>query len=236
MLSLEQLPNRWFSLYDTSPAIKLLEKYVDFSRLKSSPIRLLVSAVDVQTSELVVFDSYVDDMTPEHIVASGSLPPGFPWTTIVDRHYWDGGIISNTPLDLVVERCGSAGKRVFVMDLFPSQRNILPDNMSEVMARQSEILYSERIRNDFKTRALVRDFRKLVEEIVDELPAASAARIRNRPHFIQMMGEDAPMTIIRIIREHSEDEPSSKGYDFSRQTIEQLKQSGYCMTRKALGF
>ena len=96
------------------------------------------------------------------------------------------------------------------------------------MARQSEILYCKRIRNDLKTR-------KLVDEIVSELPAASAARIKKRLHFIQMMGEDAPMTITSIIREHSEDESASKGHDFSRQSIEQLKQSGCRMTRKALG-
>lgn len=235
MLAPEQLPNRWFSLYDTAPASGLLEKYVDFAKLRSSPVRLMVSAVDVQTSELVVFDSYVDELTPAHIIASGSLPPGFPWTTIDGKHYWDGGIVSNSPLDLVVHRCGSAGKRVFIIDLFPGKRNVMPANLSEAMARQSEILYSERIHNDLRTRTLVHDFRKLVDEIVAELPAATAARIRHHPRFIAMMGEDAPMTITRIIRENSEDEPSSKDYDFSRQTIDQLIEAGYRMTRKALG-
>lgn len=235
MLGPEQWPNRWFSLYDTSPAIELLEKYVDFGKLRSSPIRLMVSAVDVQTSELVVFDSYVDDLTPAHIIASGSLPPGFPWTTIDGRHYWDGGIVSNSPLDLVVQRCGSAGKRVFIIDLFPGKRNVMPANLAEAMARQSEILYSERIHNDLRTRALVHDFRKLVDEIVAELPAATVARIRHRPRFIAMMGEGAPMTITRIVREGSEGEPSSKDYDFSRQTIDQLIDAGYRMTRQALG-
>ena len=108
MLSLEQMPSHWSSLYDTTPAIKLLEKYVDFSKLKSSPVRLMVSAVDIQTSELVVFDSYVDDLTPEHIIASGSLPPGFPWTTIDGKHYWDGGIVSNSPLDLPASASSSS--------------------------------------------------------------------------------------------------------------------------------
>jgi len=235
MLGPEQWPNRWFSLYDTTPAIKLLEKYVDFGKLKSSPIRLMVSAVDVETSELVVFDSYVDDLTPAHIIASGSLPPGFPWTTIDGRHYWDGGIVSNSPLDLVVQRCGSAGKRIFVIDLFPGKRSTMPANLAEAMARQSEILYSERIRSNLSTRDLVRNFSKLVDEIVAELPAATAALIRHRPRYIEMMGQDAPMTITRIVRENCEDEPSSTDYDFSRQTIKQLIESGYDMTRKALG-
>jgi NTE family protein len=95
----------------------LLKKYVDFPSLKIGPVRLLVSAVDVETGRLTIFDSFVDDLTADHVVASGSLPPGFPWTTIDGKHYWDGGIISNSPLDLVDERCGTAGKRVFIVDL-----------------------------------------------------------------------------------------------------------------------
>ncbi|MGE5386752.1 MAG: FAD-dependent oxidoreductase [Betaproteobacteria bacterium] len=235
MFGLEQMPSRWFSLYDTTPAIALLEKYVDFAKLRSSPVRLMVTAVDVETSELVVFDSYVDELTPAHILASGSLPPGFPWTTIDGRHYWDGGIVSNSPLDLVVQRCGSAGKRVFVIDLFPGKRHVMPDNLAEAMARQSEILYSERIRSDLRTRDQLHNFRQLVEEIITELPVTTAERIRHRPRFIEMMGLEAPMKITRIVRENSEDEPSSKDYDFSRQTVDQLIESGYRMTRKALG-
>ena len=235
MFGPEQMPHRWTSLYDTRPALALLEKYVDFGRLKSSPIRLIVSAVDINTSELVAFDSFVDDLTPAHILASGSLPPGFPWTTIDGRHYWDGGIVSNSPLDLVLQRCGTAGKRVFVIELFPGNRTALPANLSDVLTRQSEILYSERIRNDVQTRELVRDFRKLIDEILAELPAVDAARIRHRPHYIELMGQDAPTTITRIIRDDGEDEPASKVYDFSRRTIEQLVESGYRMTLQALG-
>ena len=234
MLTPDQMPLRWSSLYDTTPARKLLEKYVDFSRLKSSPVRLMVSAVDVETSELVTFDSYTEDLSADHILASGSLPPSFPWTTIKGKHYWDGGIVSNSPLEKVVERCGSAGKRVFIIDLFPGKRTPLPQNLADVMSRRDEILYSERIRSDIGTRDLVRDFQRLVDEVVSELPPDVADRIKHRPRFIQMMGEDAPMTITRIVREHGEDLPSSRDYDFSRKTLEQLMESGYRMTQKAL--
>ncbi len=123
----------------------LIAKYVDFAALKRSPVRLLVSAVNVKTAELKVFDSYVDDLTPDHLLASGSLPPGFPWTFIDGQPYWDGGIISNSPLDLMTDRCGPAGIRVFIVDLFLGQR-ALPSNMMEVLARRDEIVYSERIR------------------------------------------------------------------------------------------
>lgn len=230
---LNQLPFNWTSFYDPSPVRELLAKYADFSRLSSSPIRLIVSAVNVETAQLEIFDSYIDDLTPDHILASGSLPPGFPWTTIDGRHYWDGGIVSNSPLDDVIERCGAAGKRVFLVDLFPGKKE-LPANIIEVMSRRDEIVYSERIRNDVRTRNLLHDFRRLVEEILVDVSPERLMQIKQRPRYIQLMGDIAPTTITRIVREVSEDEPLSKDYDFSALSIEQHQQSGYSATQKAL--
>ncbi len=228
-------PFRWTSFYDPSPIKKLLTKYVDFSRLKSSPVRLLVNTVNVETAQLEIFDSYVEDLTSDHILASGSLPPGFPWTTIDDRHYWDGGIVSNSPLEQVVQRCGTAGKRVFIVDLFPSRKS-LPTNMMEVMLRRDEIIYSERVRNDVRTRDLVRDFHKLVEDILGDVPPDKLVQIKQRPRYIQLMGDVAPVAITRIVREVGEDDSSSKDYDFSRKSLEQHKRNGYSVTQQALTF
>ena len=233
--SFGQMPQHWSSLYDMAPARALLTKYVDFDRLAKSPIRLLVSAVDIETSELVIFDSYAGKLTPEHILASGSLPPAFQWTTIKGRHYWDGGIVSNSPLEIVIERCGATGKQVYVIDLFPGKRTHLPENLMEVMTRRDEILYSERIRSDTRTERTLRDFRKLVEDIQGDLPLQTARRLRSNPLYIQLMGEDAPMQITRIVRENSDDDGGSRDYDFSASTLQQLVESGYAMARKAIG-
>ena len=232
--SFNQLPNQWTSFYDTSAMKELLEKYVDFGKLKSSPIRLMVSAVDVETSELAIFDSYTDRLTPEHIMASGSLPPAFPWTTINGRHYWDGGIVSNSPLDQVIDRCGSAGKQVFVIDLFPKNRSNLPENILDVMARRDEILYSERIRSDMKNQHLLQNFRQLVDQLICELPAEKIRQIQHLPNYIQLMAQESPMKITRITREDPEGEPSFKDYDFSSKSIEQLQEAGYAITKIAL--
>ena len=147
--NLADSPANWTSFYDAAPAKALIAKYVDFAALKTSPVRLLISAVNVTTTELEVFDSYVDDLTPDHIAASGSLPPGLPWTVIGGKPYWDGGIVSNSPFDLLIDRCGPDGKRVFIVDLFVGQR-ALPSNIMEVLARRDEIVYSERIRSDLR--------------------------------------------------------------------------------------
>jgi NTE family protein len=219
------------SYYDPTPLKQLLAKYIDFPALKDSPVRLLLSAVDVETAELVTFDSHRDEITADHILASGSLPPGFPWTTIEGRHYWDGGIVSNSPLDLVVERCGATGKRVFIVDLYPNRQS-LPRNMAEVMTRRDEIVYSEKIRHNAQQHELIRNFRRLTEEILNNVDPLTAGHIRQRPHYIQLMGDLAPLTVTRIVlRDEAE---QGKDHDFSRQSIAQRQNAGYAAANRAL--
>ncbi len=229
-----RLTQGFTSFYDTSPIRDLIARYVDFPKLKASPVRLVVSAVDVETSELRTFDSYIDDLTPDHILASGSLPPGFPWTPIDGRSYWDGGIISNTPLDLVIDHCGAAGKRVFIVDLFAG-RKPMPKNLGEVLARRDEIVFAERIRNDEKTRDLIQNFRALVDEIMEiALGADAMTRLKSRPRYVQLMGDTAPMMVTRIVREGEAGEPSSRDYDFSRASIRQNRAEGHRLTKETL--
>jgi len=231
--SLDQLPYRWTSLYDTAPMRALLERFVDFRRLKSSPVRLLVSAVNVETAELEIFDSYSDDLTADHILASGSLPPGFPWTTIGGRHYWDGGIVSNSPLEFVAERCGSSGKRIIIVDLYASQR-ALPSNLMEVIARRDEIAFAERVRRDVVTRDLIRDYGRLVEDLLAEIEPARASVLRQRPRYVQLMGSRAEATITRIVREPPGNEIPGRDFDFSQGAVRRNRQLGHATTVRAL--
>jgi NTE family protein len=232
---LEASPLAWTSFYDPTPVKRLLADFADFDFLASSPVRLLVSAVNVETARLEVFDSYVDAITPEHILASGSLPPGFPWTTINGKHYWDGGIISNSPLELVIERTGAARKRIFIVNLFPNKKP-LPTNLTEVLGRRDEIVYTERIRRDSAEQAVVGDFRKLVHSILAVAATPDgAAQVRQWPNYIQLMGdEDTRLDITRITRQGAEGEPASKDYDFSRTSIFKHMQAGYQMAKLAL--
>jgi NTE family protein len=194
-----------------------------------------VGAVNVESARLEIFDSYVDTLTVDHILASGSLPPGFPWTTINGKHYWDGGIMSNSPLEMVIERCGGARKRIFVVDLFPNNRP-LPANLMEVMGRRDEIVYTERVRRDSAEQALVGDFRKLVEDILTYgSTPQQAALVREWPRYIELMGDDdTNLDITRITREGAEGESASKDYDFSSISIAQHIQAGYEMAKQAL--
>ncbi|EIF30010.1 NAD(FAD)-dependent dehydrogenase [Burkholderia sp. Ch1-1] len=227
-------PWDWTGYYDTAPMKKLLTQYVDFHSLKTSPVRLLVGAVNVLTAQLEVFDSYVDDLTPEHVLASGSLPPGFSWTFVDGKPYWDGGMVSNSPLDLVIDRCGPDGKRVFIVDLFAGEKT-LPTNMMEVMARRDEIVYSERIRSDLRSRELAGAYRSLIDYILQEVDATVRDKIRQRPRYIQLMGDEAPMNITRFIRKGAPSEPSSRDYDFSDVSIQAHQAQGYDLVNDVLG-
>ncbi len=221
-----QAPWQWKSLYDTSPARALLNKYVDFSKLKDSPVRLLVSTVNVETAEMEIFDSYADDLTADHILASGSLPPAFPWTAIRGKHYWDAGIVSNSPLEIINERCGDFSKRVFIVDLFPAHQP-LPDNLVEVLVRRDAIVYAERVLNDIRVKERISDLRNLVQEIMENVEPETCERLRQRPTFIRLMGHAGPTKITRIINEWQAGEPPLLDNDFSLQTIERHKKVGY---------
>jgi NTE family protein len=179
-----------------------------------------------------VFDSYSDEITPDHILASGSLPPAFPWTTIAGKHYWDGGILSNSPLELVAERCGVAGKHVIVVDLFSSTRP-LPTNMMEVLARRDEIVYAERVHKDVRTREVIRDFQRLAEDMLGHMEADTAALVKQWPRYIQLMGDQRPLAITRIVRQGVGEEATSRDYDFSSRAIESNRLEGYMRTTAA---
>lgn len=232
--TLPELPANWTSFYETAPLRELLEKYVDFPSLGTSPVRLLISAVDVETAGFEIFDSYVDELTADHIIASGSLPPGFPWTLVDGKAYWDGGIVSNSPLDLVNERCGPDGKRVFIVDLF-SGSSPLPSNLTEVLLRRDEIVYSERVRSDLRHREKVGAYRKLIDRILDRLEPAEAARIRHQPEYIQLMGDGAATRITRFARNGSGQRTASLHNDFSARAIGMHREEGYAVARKTLG-
>jgi len=233
ILSPAQLPTNWTSFYDPSPLKATLSDYVAFEKLRDSPVRLLLTAVDVETGRLTTFDSYVDEITPEHVLASGSLPPGFSWTTIAGRHYWDGGLVSNSPLDQVVEVGGLTGKNVFVVNLWANKR-ALPRTLPEVLGRRDEIVFAEKISRSIRTWEYIENYRKLVEEAMASLDPKKAEQIRKRPRYIETVGETCPMSVTRINREPVEGESVSRDYEFSRKSIEQHIADGYTLTAKTL--
>ncbi len=230
----QKMPFQWTSFYDPSPVKDLLRKYVDFRHLRDSPVRLLVNAVNVETAELETFDSYIDELTPDHVMASGSLPPGFPWTTIHGRHYWDGGMVSNSPLDQVIERCGLADKKVYIVNLYPGRKR-LPIDLGEVTARRDEIVYAEKIRRDTRMHEIVENYKQLVQNLVNQLAPEAATQARQHPLYIETVGQSGPISVTRIVHEGEAGEGPSRDYEFSAETIQEHITGGYAAACKALG-
>ncbi|MGH7155317.1 MAG: patatin-like phospholipase family protein, partial [Acetobacteraceae bacterium] len=134
------------SWYDTQALKTTLERFVDFDRINHGEMRASFGAVNVRTGNFAYFDTKTDVIRPEHVLASGALPPGFPAVEIEGEHFWDGGLVSNTPLQWVLLDGPRQDTLAFQVDLW-SARGDFPRNLAEVETRRKEIGYSSRTRS-----------------------------------------------------------------------------------------
>src|SRR5215469_1855849 len=212
------------SYYDVAPLKATLERLVDFDRINAGGTRLSVGAVNVRTGNFVYFDTTTDRITPAHIIASGSLPPGFPATEIDGEYYWDGGLVSNTPLQWVLDSRPRRDTLAFQIDLW-SARGELPRNLLDADVRAKEIRFSSRTRagTDFYKDAqkLRIAFATLLERLPDEL--------RGLPEVAMLAAEanDKVCNIVHLIYRSKKYEGSAKDYEFSRRTMEEHWLAGY---------
>jgi len=228
------LPFFWKNFYDTRPLRRTLERYIDFSKLPSSETRLLLTAVNVETGELEIFDSCRDRITVDHVIASGSLPPGLPWTEIDDKYYWDGGIISNTPLRAVLEKCSNGiDKKVYIVNLFPKARP-LPRNIFEVLDRHKDIMYSDKIERDIERCKITNKTLKLISELLNQVDKEAAEKIKRTDVYKQIVKDSCMIYVTHIAHSCEEFEFHFKDYDFSRETIREHIELGYKETIKIL--
>ena len=158
------------SFYETKLLKSTLERLVDFDRINAGEMRFSVGAVNVRTGNFVYFDNETHTIRPEHVMASGSLPPGFPAVEIEGEFYWDGGLISNTPLQWVVEQGPRQDTLAFQVDLW-SARGEVPGNLAEVVMRQKEIQYSSRTRANTDQFKQHQRARKTLASLLSKLPA-----------------------------------------------------------------
>lgn len=201
------------SYYDTAPLRATLERLVDFDRINNDGIRLSVGAVNVMTGNFEYFDNTQRKIGPEHIMASAALPPGFPPIEIDGAHYWDGGIVSNTPLDYVLEQERARDLLIFQVDLF-SARGPLPVTLLEAAEREKDIRYSSRTRMNTDMNKKVHNAKRAVRELIAKLPAD----LKDDP-LVALLNEAAKensVTVVHLIYRSKVHEASSKDYDFSR--------------------
>ena len=212
------------SYYDVAPLRGTLEALVDFDRINADAMRFSVGAVNVRTGNFVYFDNTTHQICPEHVMASGSLPPGFPPTEIEGECYWDGGLVSNTPLDWVLESRPGRDTLAFQIDLW-SARGQYPRNLLEADTRQKEIRYSSRTRlatNQFKKKQILR---RAAAQLLAKLPK----ELQQTPEaeMLALEADEKVYNLIQLIYRARLYEGNSKDYEFSRRTMEEHWRSGY---------
>lgn len=219
------------SFYDTSPLKTTLERLVDFDRINTGEMRFSVGAVNVATGNLIYFDNRTHTIRPEHIMASGALPPALPPVEIDGEYYWDGGVVSNTPLQWVVDSAERQDTLAFQVDLW-SARGAIPRTMSEVMMRQKEIQYSSR------TRARSDQFRKEqhLRSALTALIAKLPDDLRETPEYALLAPESdrKVYNIIQLIYQARRTEGGAKDFEFSVRSMKDHWAAGLSDTIRTL--
>jgi NTE family protein len=219
------------SYYDITPLKATLERLVDFDRINAGLMRLSVGAVNVRTGNFTYFDTTTHRIRSQHIIASGSLPPGFPATEIDGEHYWDGGLVSNTPLQWVLESRPRQDTLAFQVDLW-NARGALPDDLVEVDVRQKEIVYSSRTRAATDQYKNVQKLRIAVGNILKQMP--DEMRTSWEAKLLAQEVDDKVCNIVHLIYRARKYEGIAKDFEFSRRTMEEHWKSGYDNAQRAL--
>ncbi|MCI4677771.1 DUF3734 domain-containing protein [Rhodoblastus acidophilus] len=204
------------SFYDTSALRSTLERLVDFDRINGGETRLSVGSVNVATGNFAYFDSAEMSIGPEHVMASGALPPGFPAVAVGDDFYWDGGLVSNTPLRYVVEYYPRRSRLIFQVDLFPA-RGPVPENLAEVAEREKDIRFSSRTRAVTDLIRREHDLRHNINELWENLPP----ELRALPcaKTLYEFSCVTRMDIVNLIYRPAESQGPTKDFDFGREAM-----------------
>ena len=240
-------PQKWTYMYDLSPLVKTLEKYIDYDKLRPNGnpnVRLILTAVNILTAEPLTFDSFKQQITSRHILATSAYPLyNFPWVEVEDGVYaWDGGLLSNTPLREVIDASPVNDKRVCIVENYPRKVDALPKNLPEVYHRARDIMFSNKTEYNITmskviTRYLqyIQELYQLLEDNIDRINVSSQHLKKIRHKYKKYKHERGAeiKDIIYITR----DEPFPHMYenaDFSPETIKNLIKEGEAKTIEIL--
>lgn len=244
-----QPPWKWTYIYDNSVLSKTLEKYIDFKKLSprsqqnnsnegNSNInpRLIITAVDVLTAEPLIFDSYKKHIEMKHLLATIGYPQyGFPWVEVSDGTFaWDGSLLSNTPIREVMVASPSKNKNIFVVESYPKKIEKLPANMSEVLSRSKDLMFSDKTQSLQKMSRLITKHVNLIETLYDLFQDSDQSKIDkdkidyiNKEHSLLVDKYGAKiLKLNRITKVVPETQYPLQNADFSVETIKELIRQG----------
>jgi NTE family protein len=219
------------SFYDTSPLERTLEKLVDFDLLNSGKTRLSLGAVNVRTGESVYFDTRNMRITPKHVMASGALPPAFPGVEIDGEEYWDGGLVSNTPITYVWDQKPLTTALLVQVNLFPNKSK-KPDNLSQVMERIKDIQYCSKQRFSTDHLREIGELRASIRRLLNKMPR----HLKNDPDVMRIgtHSDDRKWTIAFLTDSYKSDVGHWKDAEFSRATVNDRWAGGVEAIRRSL--
>jgi NTE family protein len=219
------------SFYDTAPLRRTLERLVDFDLLNSGKVRVSVGAVNVRNANLVYFDTAERRLRPEHFLASGALPPGFPSIEIDGEYYWDGGMVSNTPLSRVLSNETPRDTLTFQVDLW-SAKGRLPYDLMDVSSRQKDIQYSSRTRAITTQMLELQKMRQASQRVLAKLPKGAKADAEVKA--VADLAAHRVYNIVHLIYQSKAFEGQSKDYEFGLRAMREHWQSGLDDIRRTL--
>ncbi len=212
------------SFYDTSPLRSTLERLASFDRINAGKTRLSLGATQVTTGDLVFFDNSRQTIGPDHVMASGSLPPGFPAVRIDGELYWDGGCVSNTPLEAILDEEPAGHTLVFMIDLWDA-KGTEPKTMDDVLWRQKQIQYASRTGHHIDAVARKQNLRRALNTLAGHLPAEALASAAVQDALALQAGNR--LDIVHITYHPGQDQVSQSDAEFSRPSIARRRAAGY---------
>jgi NTE family protein len=219
------------SFYDTWPLKETLEELVDFDFINSGQVRLSLGAVNLRTGHSEYFDNVRMQLRPEHVMASGALPPGFPPVEIEGELYWDGGIVSNSPLSYVADESYDEDALVIQVDLFSAAGNV-PRNLEEVHERVKDIQYASKVRLNAARLKELEDLRAALHRLIEKLPEG----LRSDPDVVRLgaISTRGAVTLVHFTNRHDTQSSHFKDAEFSRATVDELWAAGETDVREAI--
>ncbi|MGF6776247.1 patatin-like phospholipase family protein [Paraburkholderia sp. GAS334] len=219
------------SLYDTRPLKATLEELVDFDLVNSNGIRLSLGAVNVRSGNSMYFDSSKMRIGPEHVMASGALPPGFPAVEIDGEWYWDGGIACNSPLWYVLDEDYRMSALILQVDVF-SGLGALPQNIAQMQERAKDIQYASKTRFNTSRISEIEELRAALRRLLDKLPPT----MKDDPDVAKLttISTRGAVALVHFINRNRSQSSNYKDYEFSRATVMELWDFGYSDAKRSI--
>ena len=248
-------PRNWTHLYDHSPLVKTLDKYIDYRKLNLAAkeeelpevLRLIITAVDAMTARPLIFDNAKMEIKAKHILASSGYPIyGFPWVEVEDNIYaWDGSLLSNTPVREVIYASPRNDKNIFIVENYPRKIQRLPSNMAEVESRAKDIIFSDKNMDNIKMSRLITRHIQLIESLYDivqkkvdptEIDRHQLEKIKSEYNTLINNYGAQIKSVTRIVRSELESPSILQNADFSPKTIKELIAQGETKTMEKLSY